>query len=182
MGAIGSFATAIALGVIFYQSILTKKQIAQTQEELDNTLRPWIGVLQTPGKDIEFSVSSLDSDKPEMEIEVGYFLKNYGRIPARIISKRYKWSKKEISPNDLYSEKIPAEWSSSQLRTLIFPDADGHSSTNSHDQSFRAPPDETFYFGLLIEYDSGEGTKKREFGSIFRCIKPSPTCINQWTK
>src|SRR5919197_3903828 len=52
--AIGSAATAAALGVIIYQTRLTKKQIAQTQKELDNTLRPWLGLLQTYGKDIEF--------------------------------------------------------------------------------------------------------------------------------
>jgi hypothetical protein len=55
-GAIGSLATAAAFGIIIYQTRLTKKQLAQTQEEIDNTLRPWIGVFETTGKNIELSV------------------------------------------------------------------------------------------------------------------------------
>jgi hypothetical protein len=179
-GAIGSVATAAAFVIIIYQTRLTKKQIAQTQEEMDNTLRPWIGLLQTTEKDIVFYVDSLDSGATG--ITAKYFLKNYGRVPARIISKRYKWSRKEISKKDLYDVEVPAEWSSSRLQTLIFPDEDGQSSANSDEQSFRASPEETFYFGLLIEYDSGEGTRKREFGTIFRCIKDTaPYCLNAWT-
>jgi hypothetical protein len=49
----------------------------------------------------------------------------------------------------------------------MFPDEDAKSSTKSREQPFLASSDE----GLLVEYDSGEGTKKREFGSIFRCSK-----------
>jgi hypothetical protein len=195
--AIGSFATLGAFVVIMYQTRLTKKQIAQTQvglsltkeqlaqtqEELDNTIRPWIGILQTHGKDIGFSIDFHDIGKLA-NVTAEYFLKNYGRVPARIISKRYKWSKKRISENELYSEKIPDEWSSSRLQSLIFPDEDGKSSTDSDEQSFLVSPNETFYFGLLIEYDSGEGTRKREFGSIIECKERATSCLNRysWTE
>jgi hypothetical protein len=183
-GAIGSLATAAAFGFIIYQTRLTKKQLAQTQEEIDNTLRAWIGVLQTTGKDIEFSeiyVESAREYNPKAKITAKYFLKNFGRIPARIVSKRYKWSKEEISEDDLYSVEIPAEWSSSRLRPMIFPDEDARNSADSSELSFLDSPGEIFYFGLLIEYDSGEGTKKRELGSIFKCVQPAPICLKIWT-
>jgi hypothetical protein len=66
---------------------------------------------------------------------------------------------------------------------MMFPDEDAKSSTKSREQPFLASSDETFYFGLLVEYDSGEGTRKREFGSIFRCSKEGgKSFLKAWTK
>ncbi len=177
VGAIGSAATAAAFGVIIYQTSLTKKQIAQTQKELENTLRPWLGLLQTYGKDTGFSVDFRDIDKVGAKITAEYFLKNYGRVPARITSKRYKWSKKEISKNELYNEKIPDEWSSSRLQSMIFPDEDAKSSTYS-EQSFLTSPDETFYFGLLVEYDQ-EKAQERESWGAYLGIRKTQTLMSQ---
>jgi hypothetical protein len=196
LGALGSAATAAAFGVIIYQTRLNKKQIAQTkdqiaqtqkqvaqtQEELDNTLRPWLGVLQTKEQDIIVEADYTDApNPPTMAITVQYFLKNYGRVPARVTSKRYKWSKNEISKNELYSEKIPADWSSSRLQSLLLPGQDGKSTVHSRERSFLVSLDETFYFGLLIDYDFGEGTRKREYGTVFEMKKPSPLCLYSWT-
>jgi hypothetical protein len=137
----------------------------------------------TKDKDIEVYANyadSVDTPKPTTAITILYFLKNYGRVPARVTSKRYKWSKKEISKNDLYSKEIPVEWSSSHLQSLLFPDQDGKSTVNSYEQSFLVSPGETFYFGLLLGYDSGKGTRKREYGTIFRMGGPSPYCLYSW--
>ena len=119
-------------------------------------------------------MESAREHNPKAKITAKYFLKNFGRIPARIVSKRYKWSKEEFSEDDLYSVEIPAEWSSSRLLPMIFPDEDAKSSADSSEQSFLASPDEIFYFGLLIEYDSGEGTKKeRDLGAYSSvCNRP----------
>jgi hypothetical protein len=76
----------VAFGIIIYQTRLTKKQLAQTQEVIDNTLRPWKGV----GKDIEYDTIYIESAKeyaPKAKITVTYALRNYGRVPARIKSK-----------------------------------------------------------------------------------------------
>ena len=63
----------------------------------------------------------------------------------------------------------------------MFQDEDAMSKTDS-DKDFLTSPDETFYFGLLIEYDSGEGTRKRELGSIFTASKDKTTCLRAWTE
>jgi hypothetical protein len=89
VGAIGSAATAAAFWLIIRQTNLTKKQIAQTQDDLDNPSRPWIGHLQIEDKDIRFYFIP---DIDPTDITAKYFLKNYGRIPARITRKRYMWS------------------------------------------------------------------------------------------
>ena len=42
IAAIGSLATAAGFGVLIFQSYLTRKQISQTQQEIDTTLRQWL--------------------------------------------------------------------------------------------------------------------------------------------
>jgi hypothetical protein len=170
VGAIGSAATAAAFGFIIHQTRLTQK-------ELDNTLRPRLGVLQTHGKDIEVEAEFINTvNTPTTTITVKYILKNYGRVPARVTSKRYKWSKKEISKKGLYSEEITADWSSSRLQSLLLPEEDARSTANSLEQSFLVSPGETFYFGLLVDYDSGEGTKKEGTG-LFSGWKTPPLIV-----
>src|SRR5215207_11642041 len=43
VAAVGSMATAAGFFFLWWQSKLTKTQINQTQQEIDSTLRPWIG-------------------------------------------------------------------------------------------------------------------------------------------
>jgi hypothetical protein len=65
----------------------------------------------------------------------------------------------------------------------MFPDEDAKSSTKSREQSFLASQDDTVYFGLLVEYDSGEGSRKTEFGSIFsHSLEGGKYCLKAWTK
>jgi hypothetical protein len=67
---------------------------------------------------------------------------------------------------------IPVEWSSSRVRTLIFPDEDVHTSADGAEQSFFISTGETFYCGILVEYDSGEGTRKRVLSAnIYRNLQ-----------
>lgn len=109
--AVGSGATALALGFIYKQSKLTRKQISQTQQEIDSTLRPWLG----------HTSYTLHPAIPDQNGQRKSFatlkLKNYGRLPARLTRQAQLWKLTEITEEDL--TKHPEE---TAPHVMIFPD------------------------------------------------------------
>jgi hypothetical protein len=81
--AIGSIATA-GFFILFYQINLTKKQLSQTQQEIDSTLRPWLG-------SHDFRVLMGVDVKDVLRFK----LKNYGRLPAILSGVSKRWSTAE---------------------------------------------------------------------------------------
>lgn len=94
--AIGSVATAAALGFVGWQTYLFKKQISleiqktnQAQEESKLTFRPWIGfvsVNQQYGKLV-------------------YRIKNYGRLPARVVGLYTYFGSEKITSDELKNKE-----------------------------------------------------------------------------
>ena len=95
--AIGSIATAIALGFVGWQTYLTKKQLSleqektnRVQEESNITFRPWIG----------FTSVNQEDDK------LLYKIKNYGRLPAMVIGLYSYVGANKIMDDELEKKEI----------------------------------------------------------------------------
>jgi len=149
VGAIGSVATAGALVFLWYQSRQTQKQIQLTQEqtnytreEMDSTLRPWIGI-----SDVQIQANEF----------VTFDVKNHGRIPARLVRRRSVFDKTKISKDQLRSTK--AEDSD----ILLFPDATQKMS------SILPEEPEYQYVAIMIEYEYANN-KHGEYGLIAKRI------------
>jgi hypothetical protein len=159
-GAIGSVATAGALGFLYYQSRQTQKQIqlAQqqtnyTREEMDSTLRPWIGVI-----DVEIQADEF----------VTFTVKNYGRILAKIVRMRKVIDKKKITKDQLCS----AEAEDKEM--LLFPDAIVKMSSILPEDS------ENLYVAIMIEYEYANN-KHGEYGLIGKRIGDTGNIIYEET-
>ena len=83
IGAIGSAATAAALYFIW-------KQTRMTQQEINATLRPWLGISD---------VSLINKGVSNEALFVG--LKNYGKIPAEVKSVKVLTSRIEITRDQI---------------------------------------------------------------------------------
>ena len=143
VGAIGSVATAVAVIFLWIQSRQTQTQIQLTQEqtkltreEMESTLRPWIGFSEIRRKSKE---------------EVVFYLKNYGRIPAKIVRTRNKFGKTKIGKDELLLQKGKV------FETMVFPDAT---------MTFSIQIPEQFGFvSILFEYEYAN-KKHGEYGVI----------------
>lgn len=143
---IGNVATAGALVFLWYQSRQTQQQIKQTQEqtkyvreEMESTLRPWIGVSE---------INVVPNGK------VLFQIKNYGRIPAKIPRIRNMFSSTRIEREDLRSHKLE------NIEMMIFPDATAFYALKIPEHR----PDSQ-YVGVLFEYEYGNN-KSGEYGVI----------------
>lgn len=163
IGSIGSIATAIALGFLLHQSRQTQKQIQLTQQqtnfmqeqigltknEMESTLRPWIGI-----SDVEIQSNEF----------VTFHVKNYGRIPARIVRMRKVLDKIKISKDVLVSKKAE------NSETMLFPD-------EILKMSSILPEEAGYqYVAIMIEYEYGNN-KNGEFGLIAKRVGKSGTII-----
>jgi hypothetical protein len=154
--AIGSLATFAGFIVLLWQSRLTRTQISQTQQEIDSTLRPWLG-----HKSCEITSVPLGGTYKTVA-RIG--LKNYGRLPARLTRQVQLWKKTEIGEEDLAN--LQKEMAT---RGMIFPDQEEPYDFGA-DQSLIYAGSE-FYFGFLLWYDFhvGEGVKGGKYGFIIKC-------------
>jgi hypothetical protein len=142
---IASAATAAGFFFIVRQSRLTKVQINQTQNEIENMRRPWLGQ----------SFIRIYSDGVDDVAE--FAMKNYGQVPAMLSGVKKKWSKREFSKKDLYTEVADA------VNNMYLPQQDVPYYMHGKDKFMRAEPifdlaDENsltdkFYFGILFNYE-----------------------------
>ncbi|MDP9290673.1 MAG: hypothetical protein M3P08_21095 [Thermoproteota archaeon] len=91
---IGSLATTGALIVLAVQTYLNKKQISLTQQQMDSTLRPWIGFVT--------------SKSPSLCSQGGFvsvILKNYSQsVPAKTVTFRAIIREQQITKDDILSD------------------------------------------------------------------------------
>jgi hypothetical protein len=91
LGAIGSVATAIAVYFLYRQSAQIREQTLQTQEqtllarqEMESTIRPWLGISEIR-----------KNDRYEVVID----LKNYCSIPAKLTRVKELFSQIAVRPS-----------------------------------------------------------------------------------
>ena len=96
VAAVGSIITAAAIFYLWKQSRdtqtqikLTRQQTEYMREELDITLRAWIGV-----------------ENVEVRSDLTFIVKNYGRIPGKIVTKRSVIDKTKISKDRLLTTEV----------------------------------------------------------------------------
>jgi hypothetical protein len=95
LAAAGSVATALGFFLLLKQSKLTQTQIGQTQQEIDSTLRPWTGHTR-----YELFSGTIRFKDPPRDV-ARFFLKNYGRLPAKVSGMVELWHTGEIKEQDL---------------------------------------------------------------------------------
>lgn len=161
--AIGSIMTAAGFFVLLWQSWLTRTQISQTQQEIDSTLRPWLG-------HTSYNLSSITIGLTGRRKDLAKFtLKNYGRLPARLTRQVQLWRLTEIKEKDLTD--LPESIST---QVIYFPDQEyTYDFSEEREQSYMFLPKE-FYFGFILKYDfqAGQGKKEGKYGIILKC-KPT---------
>ena len=163
IAAIGNLATAAALGFLWFQSYQTQKQTKLTQQqtklaqeqmnlmqrEMENTLRPWIGVA-----DVEIKAEDL----------VTLQVKNYGRIPGRVVKMKAVFDEKKISKDLLYSTDAK------NYETMVFPDS-------IYQMSSFVPEGLDFhYMAVMIEYEYANN-KRGDYALIARRVAKTATVI-----
>jgi len=176
VAAVGSGATAAGFILIWNQTRLTKKQISQTQQEIDSTLRPWIG-----HTDAKFSPQKVLLSEPPKDA-VKFMLRNYGRLPAKLSGMAYVWKVEDVRESDLTNLPLGAVNSE-----MYFPDQE-NSLVVIGDNSYMTRQTD-FFFGLRLDYDYqvGQGKKQGEYGVIFKVVFKSgygfsSSIMNTWTK
>jgi hypothetical protein len=143
---------------IYKQSKLTRQQISQTQQEIDITLRPWLG-------HTSYSLHAAIPDSAGHRKSFATFLlKNYGRLPARLTRQVHLWKLTEITQEDL--TKHPEETAN---HIMIFPDQVSTYDRVGEEQT-RISEAKEFYFAFLVWYDFhvGEGRKEGKYGFILK--------------
>ena len=147
--AVGSIATAIAVIFVWRQS-------SQTQQELDATLRPWIG---NP------SVSYDDKSA-----RLKFKFRNYGRIPAKIVSFRYKADANQPSRKDVSSGEPGAPFAG----VTIYPDQE-----RLHSYGIGTEVKSVF-IGMVLDYEYAN--KKHKYGIIRKYEKDTDSFIiyDEW--
>lgn len=144
--AIGGLATAIALGFLGYQAILSKKQTGLIQEQIG---RAWIGA----------STESLNEPKVRKEGDrLVLYCKNYGSIPAKIV-----WVKSAISESEVKDSDIHAK---SHTKTLIFPGHERNFSTGDYPSPPRPFQETGIWIGFIVRYDVPHSRNKGEYGIL----------------
>ncbi len=136
---IGSISTAIALYFLWRQSNRTQKQIDLTQQqiqlkkdEIDSTVRPWIGIGSIERNDLWY-----------VTIE----LKNHGSIPAKVIKSNELFSPREITQAEILSSKNEYGY-----EYLIFPGSTViHISNQNISQDVQG--EDVKFAGISIEYE-----------------------------
>jgi len=147
-GAIGSIATAAALAVVWIQSRHTKKQTDYMREEMDYTLRPWIGVRDVQIESNEFV--TLD-------------VKNYGRIPGKVVRMKALFEMKKISKDILRSAEAK------DYEVMLFPDGSWSMSSLPKEPKYQ-------YVAAMIEYEYANN-KHGEYGLVAKRIGNSGNFI-----
>ena len=137
VGAIGSVATAAALFFLWRQSKQTETQIHLTQEEVEGTLRPWVGI---------------DDVRLREEGYVALLIKNTGSIAAKIVRAQRVFSHTMITQEQLRSGvDIPGNF-------VIIPKID--KTIRMSNESGTYP-----YIGILIQYEYPKN-KRGEYGLV----------------
>ena len=139
-GAVGNIATALALYFVYRQSRTTQEQTLLTSQEMKSTLRPWI------------AVSKIQANPHN---RVVFDIKNYGRVPAKIMRMRTGASRETIEEEELRSHETQ------DFKMMVFPDATTHYIL---DISGVLPYSE--YLGVLFEYEYGDNKKRGDYGVI----------------
>ena len=159
-------ATAAGFFLLLIQSKLTKTQIGQTQQEIDSTLRSWIGHTR-----YELFSRTLRFKDPPLDV-ARFSLKNYGRLPAKLSGMVQLWSTGEIKERDLTNRK-----SNEVDPEVYFPEQEkqfdmiGPEAYIMHRKSFY------FTFLLRYEYNVGQGQKQGKYGVILRCTFRGPEYV-----
>jgi hypothetical protein len=160
LAAAGSLATAGGFIVLLIQSRLTGKQVSQTQQEIDSTLRSWLGHIS-----YTLDRHAVEEDRQAGWKDIAKFeLKNYGRLPAKLTRQVQLWQLTEIKEEDLENQpKSKAE------QIIIFPDEVKPYSFIGEQAFIYKKSD--FYFGFILWYDfqAGEGRKEGKYGIIIKC-------------
>lgn len=162
--AIGGLATAGTLVFVGYQTMLTRKQTRQTQEQMDAKLRPWVG--------------NVDDKSPSIwtnEQIVSVYLTNWGDIPASPCDMKGIITANKIRKEDIFALE-PTEGG------LIMPKRE-YEWRIQNDDEVPIPMTEAdqFFVGFLIEYGFGISkearrhgiSKKGTFGFVARYELPS---------
>jgi hypothetical protein len=160
--AIGSLATFAGFIVLLWQSRLTRTQISQTQQEIDSTLRPWLG-------HTSYTLHEVTTDsKGQHKSWVMIRLKNYGRLPARLTKQVQLWKLTEIMEEDLAKQQEEPT-----THIMLFPDQESTYERVEEEQShITGTRSNEYYFGFLLWYDFtvGEGRKEGKYGFILKRV------------
>jgi hypothetical protein len=139
ISAIGSLGTAAALFFLWNQSKQTKQQIHLTQEEVESTLRPWLGIENITRVNAGLSRG---------------FIKNTGRMPAKIVKRQQFFSSTMITQKQLRSgEDISG-------KVIVFPDQKREIRIKNEIAAYP-------YIGILIQYEYGKN-KLAEIGLVVK--------------
>jgi hypothetical protein len=137
VGAVGSATTAAALFFLWRQSKQTEKQIHLTQDEVEGTLRPWVGI---------------DDVRRTEKGYVQVLIRNTGSIPAKIVKAQRFFSSTMITQEQLRSGvDIIGKF-------VIFPNI--NKTIRLSDSSGTYP-----YIGILIQYEYAKN-KHGEIGLV----------------
>jgi hypothetical protein len=148
--AIGGLATAIALGFLGYQAILSKKQTGLIQEQIG---RAWIGA----------STESLNSPKVRKEGDrLVLYCRNYGNIPAKTVWVKSAISESEIKDSDIHTKSL--------TKTLIFPGHERNFSTGNYPFPARPFQETSIWFGFIVRYEVPHSRDKGEYGILGKFV------------
>jgi hypothetical protein len=153
--AIGSIGTAIAVYFVYKQASITRDQLELTRQQMDSSLRPWLGVFEG-GLQPHYSDALLR-------------ITNYGSLPTT----SWKWTIKtdviKITRSDLNSQKA---YPSPYEATAIFPNQRWDRVIGLEEGTLVAARsrERSLFVGVLIEYKYANNSAG-ESGMIFEFDK-----------
>lgn len=153
-GAVGSVATAAALGFVAWQASLTRKQVELMKAQLG---RAWI-------EGLDFKLES-----NEAESWISFKCRNSGQLPARLRGYRFYMSNSEgILVSDILAQELLVSWE------MIFPGND-FPIRGYLPKKLEVRQEITFFFGFIVEYEyrvERQGkVETDEYRVIGRCIQ-----------
>ena len=145
-------ATAAGFFTIIYQYKLSKIQVNQIQDEMENIRRPWLGMIEP----------EIYSDGKRDVLK--FTIKNHGKIPARISKSKSKWSETKF-----YKENLISEIHSTPSTSVYMPQEEipymihGQNNFMTYESVWKMDTNKqhdliksikrTFYFGVILEYE-----------------------------
>ena len=150
---LSGFATTVLVIIIAYQIKITKTAVGMTKQQMDSSLRPWVGA--------ESGLVDYTSDK------LAFYYMNYGQLPPKSLKIKGLESEETISRKELNKAKDES-WPN---MGIIMPNQKkAYIIASNETQLNKIKKGEiSFWIGLLLSYEYADN-KRGEYGVIYEFL------------